>query len=577
MATPAGLAAAITASRKGLKVALIERTLHIGGLPANGLGATDIHTKELASGFFKEFVDSVLSRYQKKYSKESQQVKDCNRGFHFEPRVAEHVLETILEKEKNIELFLEYQFDALQPNVKWENCLPRSMLIHHTRKTKRQYWLHGKIFIDASYEGDLGAAFGCRFRTYREGKNEFGEAMAGKIYKIWATDSLEAGSTGEADSAIQAYNFRICLSKDPKNKRPIKKPENYTREEFVSLVGDIQNGIVSGFFPSNGRTAGVVNPVKLPNLKFDANNHHRALISTDLPEENWPYPTATWAWRDSFALRLRDYNLGLLYFAQNDSLIPGSFRLSALEYGLPKDEYKDNQHFPRQLYVREGRRIEGRYLFTAQDALPEEKGKRPPVHKESIIASHYAIDSHAMRKREAGKRSLDGFISYHTQPFTVPFGVMVPVEIDNILTPVPVSASHVGYGCLGMEPCWMGLGQAAGMAAFVALSQKRTVHALNVNSLQDFLIQDKVNLIYVKDVLPGHPDFDWVQKVALQGWLPDFEARLENQLSKEDIEFLSLKSGFTISEINSMAPFKNRKEALKLLFAKYQEEWNRKK
>jgi hypothetical protein len=186
----------------------------------------------------------------------------------------------------------------------------------------------------------LAAAFGCRFRTNRESKLEFGEQMAGKIYKFWGKDDVEEGSNGEGDTAIQAFNYRLCITKDSKNRVSIEKPKNYNRNEFLSLAGDIRSGFVSGFFPKDGKSAGIVNPVKLPNGKYDANNHHRALISTDLPEENWPYPKADWIWRDNFADRLRSYTEGLIYFSQNDSLIPESFRKEALEFGFAKQRQR---------------------------------------------------------------------------------------------------------------------------------------------------------------------------------------------------------------------------------------------
>ncbi len=566
MATPGGIASAVTAARMGMKVALVERTKHPGGLPANGLGATDIHTRELSSGFFKEFVEKIKKHYVKEYGAESQQVIDASDGYHFEPHVAEKVFWSILKGEKNIKLFEEFQFDSNPINVVSEFGMPSKIRIVKVEKKNKELWLKAKVFIDASYEGDLAAAFGCRFRTYREGKSEFGEPMAGKIYKIWGTDSLQNGSNGEADSAIQAFNYRICLSNNPKKRVKIEKPEMYNRDEFLSLAADFKSGFVSGFFPKNGKTAAVVNPVRLPNMKFDANNHHRALISTDLPEENWPWPTANWVWRDQFSKRLQDYNLGLLYFAQNDTTIPLSSRIEALNYGLPKDEYGDNNHFPRMVYVREGRRIEGKYIFTAHDALPVKEGKRPPIHKNSIATSHYAIDSHAMFKREASKKTLDGFISYQTKPFTIPYEVIVPIEKDNILIPVPISSSHVGYGCLRMEPCWMSLGHAAGLAAALSIKYKTSTSKLPIDSLQKYLIKQKVNLIYFKDISAEDPDFETFQKMGLIGLVPEFEARLTEKVNERDITLWAEKTGFSFLEVSKLVKNKTRREGLILLW-----------
>ncbi len=257
--------------------------------------------------------------------------------------------------------------------------------------------------------------------------------------------------------------------------------------------------------------------VTLPNGKADANNQHAAFISTDLPEENWPWPTSSWEWRDKFAERLRNYTLGLLWFVQNDSELPEHFREAAKEWGLAKDEYADNDNFPRQVYVREGRRFEGMYFFTAKDALPVSEGERPPIHPTSITASHYALDSHAARKRETGRAHLDGFISYPTMPYTVPYGVIVPKTIKNLLLPVPVSGSHIGFSTLRMEPCWMALGQAAGTAASLAIDSRRSVQNIDIQELQTRLIAQKATLVYFRDITPDDPCFPEAQRMALSG------------------------------------------------------------
>jgi hypothetical protein len=279
----------------------------------------------------------------------------------------------------------------------------------------------------------------------------------------------------------------------------------------------------------------ITNIVRLPNGKTDANNQHMAFISTDLPEENWPWPTSGWNWRDRFAERLKNYTLGLLWFAQNDKALPKHFREACLEWGLAKDEYTDNGNFPRQVYVREGRRFEGEYFFTAGDALPVAPGKRPPVHGNSITASHYSLDSHAVRKREAGKIHLDGFLSYSTAVYTVPFGVIVPQKVDNLLIPVPVSGSHIGFSTLRMEPCWMAMGEAAGIAASLAIDTDCKIKNVKINTLQDKLIKQKATLIYYHDVYVDNPDFEMVQYMGLRGYLPDWKVNLDGAVDDDTI------------------------------------------
>ncbi|MDR2679489.1 MAG: FAD-dependent oxidoreductase, partial [Tannerella sp.] len=236
-----------------------------------------------------------------------------------------------------------------------------------------------------------------------------------------------------------------------------------------------------------------------------------------------------------FAQRLREYTEGLLWFAQNDTALPAHFREAAREWGLAADEYVDNGHFPRQVYVREGRRFECAYFFTANDAIPSVPGGRPPVHAGSITASHYALDSHAVRKREAGRVHLDGFISYPSAVYTVPYGVITPREVDNLLLPVPVSGSHIGFSTLRMEPCWMALGQAAGIASALAIDEGLKVRNVPLEKLQANLIAQKATLIYYRDVSHTDADFPLVQQMGLKGYLPGWEACLDDPVDSETL------------------------------------------
>ncbi len=533
--TPGGIMAAVAAARGGRTVLLLERTAHVGGLPANGLGATDIATRGATGGLFLEFVSRVRARYVATYGEGSPQVKDCSDGYHFEPSVAERVFEAMLAEHPAIAVLRHRQFDARPECVTLE--AGRLAAIRVTdRATGAVEAYAAKVFVDATYEGDLAAAAGAPFRSGREGQGEFGEPMAGRIYKAWGGPVGE-GSTGEADRTVQAYNYRLCLTTRPDNRVPIPKPAAYDRGEYASLADDIRldraTGQVGGEKAWDG-IGRVVNMVTLPNGKTDANNQHLAFLSTDLPEENYPWPTADWAWRDRYAERLRDYTLGLLWFCQNDPALPEDFRARCAAWGFAKDEYADNGHFPRQVYVREGRRVEGAHLFTAHDALPAKGSVRPPLHADSVTASHYALDSHAVRKREPGRVHLDGFFSHGTKPYTVPFGVIVPKRVEGLLTPVPVSGTHVGFSTMRMEPCWMALGHAAGTAAAVAIADGTSVRLVDRAKVQRELLRQKAVLIYYKDVPPGHPAFEAVQLFGLRGLLPGWEAKPEAAVTDEE-------------------------------------------
>jgi len=553
--TPGGIMTAVAAARQGHTSVLLERTRHVGGLPANGLGATDIHTRGATGGLFLEFVGRIKRYYTDRYGPNSQQVKDCSDGYHFEPSVAEQVFEELLAEQPNVTVVRMRQFDALPERVEIRDGTIRSIRVQN-RETGELETYTGRIFIDATYEGDLAAAAGVPYRLGREGKTEFDEPMAGRLYKYWG-GPVEEGSTFLGDNAVQAYNYRLCLTTDPQNMVPVPKPEHYDRTEYLSLVGDVWSGRHTGVamttitpaqraenrqLRAEGKPAQVpgepkgmqriVNKVSIPNGKTDANNEHLAFISTDLPEENWPWPTSGWDWRDRFARRLREYTLGLLWFAQHDTSLPAGFREQTSRWGLAADEYQDNDHFPRQVYVREGRRMVGEHLFTAHDALPVKEGGRPPIYRTSVTASHYALDSHAVRKREPGRVHLDGFFSMHTEPYTVPYGVMVPVKIKNLLTPVPVSGTHVGFSTLRMEPCWMALGQAAGTAASVSIEQDVQIPDINLRVVQSRLLRNGAVLMYFNDAGPGDDHYEVLQYFALRGFLGDvWQARLNQPVS----------------------------------------------
>ena len=556
---PGGIMAAIAAARQGKTSVILERTNHIGGLPANGLGATDIATREATTGLFSEFTSRIRQYYISHYGADSPQVKTCSNGFHFEPSVAARIFEEMLNEQKEkITVRLMRQFDAENKNICIRNDRIESICILNRENGQKETY-QGKIFIDATYEGDLGAAAGVPFRVGRESREEFNEPGAGRTYEYWK--SLPAdGSTGQADNAVQAYNYRLCLTNDPKNMVPFTRPDNYNRDEYVSLIEDVWTGrntqramlkVTNEMLEENRRHIARGNRTKLPgdswgiwklsslvnlpNQKTEGNNQHAAFLSTDLPEENWPWPTSSWEWRDKFAKRLKDYTLGLFWFAQHDKELPSHFRKEMLKWGLAKDEYPDNESFPRQVYVREGRRFEGVYFFTAADALPVSPGKRPPLHSSSVTASHYALDSHAARKRETGRVHLDGFISYPTAVYTVPLGVILPKDVDNLLLPVPVSGSHIGFSTLRMEPCWMALGQAAGITAALAIDKGVKVRNVDIPSLQDILIKQKATLIYFRDVKPTDDAFPLVQYLGLRGYLPDWNASLQQPIDESTL------------------------------------------
>lgn len=567
--TPAGITTAIAVAREGKSCLILERTEHIGGLPVNGLGATDIGTRGATTGLFEQFVALNKAYYTEQYGEESPQVQHSSNGYHFEPHVAAKSFEKMINQVSSgkIVILTQRQFDS-EPRYVVKNVNQIESIRVLNRQTGDEEHYKAKVFIDATYEGDLGAAAGVPYKLGREGAEEYNEPCAGKIYRWWKHGPDEYGTTYQGDNAIQAYNYRLCLTNNPDNRMLAIKPEHYNREEFVSLIDDVLTGrntdirfsrvdaekveenkqrILNGERTSvPGDSWGIrklSSMVQLPNMKVDANNQHLALISTDLPEENWAWPTSGWAWRDSFAERLRSYTMGLLWFAQNDEGLPIQFREACKEWGFAKDEYQDNNGFPRQVYVREGRRLEGIHFFTANDALPIKDEGRPPVYATSVTASHYALDSHAVRKREPGRVHLDGFFSHPTAVYTVPYGVMVPKELDNLLFPVAVSGSHVGFSTLRMEPCWMALGEAAGIAAVLTIDRAVSVRNIPMNVLQEKLLNNRATLMYFEDLTPDDVNFIKVQQLALKGFFPDWKVRLDDIIDEDTIDLWTKLTG----------------------------------
>lgn len=532
-ATPGGIAAALAAARQGSRVVLTESTEHPGGLMSNGLGVTDIQTRAAIGGIFKEYIAAVRAHYVETYGPNSPQVKDSNDGYHFEPHVAQQIFDRLLAAESRITVLKNHAVVRAEK----KDGRVTAVTVKDTRGggTRR---LEAPVFIDATYEGDLAALAGVKFRLGREARRETAEPYAGVLYMSYQTKEVYPGTTGAGDRLVQAYNYRVCLTDRPDLRVLPEKPAGYRREEFTSLVKDLRRGYLKHFAPTAGDPVAVFNVIRIPNGKSDTNNHHNCLLSTDLPEENTDYPNATPEARERFCRRQRDYILGLLWFCQNDPELPTEFREEARRWGLARDEYQDNDHFPRQIYVREGRRIEGEYVFSALDCTLEPDAERARIHPDAITAAHYQIDSHATRKREdtgkfEGRDCLEGFlgIGHLTYPYDVPYGVMVPKGVEGLLVPVACSATHMGFGTLRMEPCWMALGQAAGTAAHLALRRRdrdgapTPLKRVPLAELQRRLLADRAVLVYFRDVPETHSAARAVQFWAARGFFTSYDAR----------------------------------------------------
>ena len=511
-ATPAGIAAAVTAARTGRSVELLEPSARVGGLLTGGLSYTDFRTQESVTGFFREYLDEVLGYYSTTYGPDSQQVKDCFFGAHAEPKVSLEILQSLLNREPSLTVKTGWRLDSVQ-TAAVQGSEVRILAALSDGGDR----LEGKAFIDASYEGDLAAAAGAPYRVGRESAQEYGERFAGRLYMQGG--KILPGSTGEGDGLVQCYNFRILMTRDPALLVPLAKPERYRRDEYAEAMPHFHGGVLEKAFTENHD--GVLRIQMLPNGKADINDIKHSPLRLALPGETNGWPEGSAADRKRIFERHKGYALGLLWFLQTDPDLPESIRANAREWGFAKDEFEETGHFPPALYVREARRIVGRFVFTERDTQPA-VGVRAPLHQDSIAIGDYSLNSHGHGKAGALHPGVtDGDFSQSTAPFQVPYGVIVPQRVSNLLVPVALSASHVGYSALRLEPTWTALGHAAGLAADLALASGSGMKDVVVSDLQARLLSQRAALIFTSDVTVGSPLFETVQRFGLRGFLHD--------------------------------------------------------
>jgi hypothetical protein len=493
--TPGGIAGAVSAARMGHTVTLVEYHGHIGGMTTSGLGKSDIENRAMIGGIFKEFVAGVLAHYVKTYGPDHDNTKLCQDGYYAEPSVAEMVLEDLIAQQPGITVLKGWHLKSAQ--VKG-NQLRGITIMHRENGEERQ--LRAAVFIDATYEGDLYAAAGARFRLGRESREEFGEPHAGVVYFDYQTHEFLPGTTGAADDRLPAYTYRLCLTKDSANaRRMTEPPEGYDRKAYLGYFDDLNAGRLAGpkvFKPGRGYNPAhfdtlvrALSVTDIPNQKTDVNINPRPL-GFPFCEENRGYIEGDDATRLRISARHRSLVLGLLWFLQNDPDVPEAHRKLANELHLPKDEFADNGGFPWQLYVREGRRLVGEYTLTQHDITG--KGQEPKHHADSIAVGEFPIDSFPARKRQPGDtKVLEGYLGmldYITRPYEIPFRVLIPEKIDGLIVPVAASTTHVAFSSIRMEPTWMALGQAAGVAAHLAIKHDVPPRKVPIDSLQSLLI-----------------------------------------------------------------------------------------
>jgi hypothetical protein len=484
--TVAGIFAAVQAATMNYKVSILAFNKDIGGMTTSGLGATDVGNNHVIGGLARKFYCEAGAWYG----------LDSEQWF-FEPHVAQKILTEWLQHE-NISLYTECRLKGVE---KAGNRV-KSLFV------EKNIVFNATVFIDATYEGDLMAKAGVSFAIGREGNSVYKELYNGVQYSshhnfkmfvdpyqkpgdpasglIPHISSYPIGSQGVPDTLIQAYNFRLCLCSNAKNKTPFSKPENYDPFNYEILRRYIQAGIFDLF----GLTR------QLPHDKADHNNW--GAINSDFIGGNYQWPDGDYITREKIYQNHVNYQMGMFYFCANDLRLPSIIRKMASYWGLAQDEFTDTNNWPPQLYIREARRMISDYVLTEYDSVG-----RISV-EDSIGMGSYRMDSHnCKRVIHEGMVINEGDVEISPlSPFPIPYRIITPkrAQCCNMLVPVCVSASHVAYGAIRMEPVFMILGQAAGVAASLSIQKTNGI-------VQDISYSDLESKLHeVKQITFEHPE-----------------------------------------------------------------------
>jgi hypothetical protein len=454
-------------------------------MATSGLSRTDIGQRRVIGGYALEFYERVARKYQPVLGRFGDDV-----AWYYEPHIGEEVFREMLGEAKIEVHFGERLLES--GGVQMQGNHVQSVVTN-------QGSYPAKFFADCSYEGDLMAQAKVTFTWGREGVSEYGESLAGVRERtpfhqfLVPVSALKngrllpevgagpKGETGQADRKVQAYNFRVIMTDDPENQIPFPKPPDYDPKRFELLARLLKATTeAKGRPPKMGE---VLSVLEIPNHKVDVNNN--GAFSTDYIGASWPYPNADYATRQRIWQAHADYTKGLLYYLSNDPHVPESLRQEMHKWGLPKDEFQDTGYWPPQLYIREARRMVSDFVMTQKDLQTELK-------KADVVGmGSYNSDSHNVQRfaRADGNAENEGDMQVHVTPYQIPYRIIIPkrAQAANLLVPVCFSASHVAYSSVRMEPQYMILGQAAGVAASMAATSNIAVQDVNVETLQQKL------------------------------------------------------------------------------------------
>jgi hypothetical protein len=480
--TAGGVSAACTVARLGKKTAITEFSKHIGGLTSGGLGATDIGNKAAIGGFSRAFYKDLGRHYGKEES------------WTFEPHVAEQILLADLKAAK-VPIYLEQRLASVKKDG--------ARIVEITMENGNVF--RAKTFIDASYEGDLMAKAGVKYMIGREANARFGETLDGVRAKtpqhqfkfdvdpyVKPGDPSSGllpfiqpeplGEPGAGDLCVQAYNFRLCLTKNPANRMPIAPPPGYDAKRYELLARLVEARVKAGVKTSFGSFIGftMVTPEK-------TDNNNNGAFSTDFIGANYGYPDGDYATRERIWKEHENYTRGFLTFLATDPRVPQNVRDEANSWGLCKDEFPDTGGWPYALYIREARRMLSDYVMTEKNCRHLEKAE------DSVALGAYNMDSHNSRRIvENGFARNEGDVEVGVKPYPVSYRSIIPkaAECNNLWVPVCLSATHIAYGSIRMEPVFMILCQSAATAAVLAIDDKVTAQNVNYPKLRDQLLKD---------------------------------------------------------------------------------------
>jgi hypothetical protein len=511
--TAGGVVAAVQVARMGKTAVIAEFGSHLGGLTSGGLGATDIGNKAAIGGIAREFYHRIALHYA---TSSAWRFESCESYFTqraerlglsdlskpeatmwtFEPHVAEDIFFQMLTEAK-VGVYFRQRLASVTKE--------RGRITEIAMENGKVY--RARMFIDATYEGDLMAKAGVSYTVGREGNSQYnetlngvraqtpkhqftvpvdpyrkpGDATSGQLPFIASGDG---GTPGKGDTSVQAYNFRLCYTRDAANRLPHQPPPNYDPAKYELLARYFEALVAAGRKPQLNE---FWNPIPMPNRKTDINNNGG--FSTDFIGANYAYPEADYATRAQVWQAHKDYTLGFVYFLATNPRVPEAMRAEMQSWGPSRDEFMDTDHWPYQLYIREARRMVSDYVMTEHNC----RGQQAP--EDSVGLAAYTMDSHNCQRivkngcaENEGDVQVGGF-----PPYPISYRSVVPKasQCENLLVPICLSATHIAYGSIRMEPVFMILGQSAATAAALALDGKTSVQAVPYEALRARLAADR--------------------------------------------------------------------------------------